>query len=192
VIPPAREIRARLEERSTDELIAILRERNEDEWRPEVFAIVASILASRGVSVADAADPALEDHGAAEEPFATVASFTSSSEAHVARMALEEAGLSAWVVEGTMGMGDGSRVQVRAGDERAALDILESAPASSTDLPPELAEAPCRSCGANRVRPVFELLERGSPHYNGTDGRPSPRWLFACDACGEKWPDESD
>jgi hypothetical protein len=39
-----------MEQRSTSELVSILRNRDEDEWRPEVFQIVATILSSRGIS----------------------------------------------------------------------------------------------------------------------------------------------
>jgi hypothetical protein len=186
------ELRARLEQHATDELLAILRERNEDEWRPEVFGIVASILADRGVSVSEMAVSTNESETDDQPALVTIASFPSPGEAEVARMTLEGAGLGAWVVGSTAGPLDNSRLQVRTQDEQAAREVLESVPASSGDLPPEIAEPPCRRCGANSVRPVHELLESGSPHYNGTDGRPAPRWLYVCDACGDTWPDESD
>jgi hypothetical protein len=43
-------IRREMELRSTPELISILRNRDEAEWRPEVFEVLADILAGRGIS----------------------------------------------------------------------------------------------------------------------------------------------
>jgi hypothetical protein len=43
------ELAQQLERLSTDELVSILRNRDEEEWQPNVFDIVASILAARGL-----------------------------------------------------------------------------------------------------------------------------------------------
>jgi hypothetical protein len=48
-------LRSRLEQLSTLELTSILERRDADEWRPEVFAIVSSILTSRGVFLGNTA-----------------------------------------------------------------------------------------------------------------------------------------
>ncbi len=42
-------VRQELEQQSTESLVSILRNRDEDEWRPEVFDIVAGVLRERGV-----------------------------------------------------------------------------------------------------------------------------------------------
>src|SRR5262245_27482462 len=139
-----KELRARLEQHTTDELLTILRERNEQEWRPEVFGIVASMLAERGTSVIEAAPVSDTTETDDDEPLVTVARFPSLSEARTALTALESAGLFASLIEGPLGVGE-SRLQVRSGDEQAALAILDPAP-SSVDLPPEIAEPPCRRC----------------------------------------------
>jgi uncharacterized RDD family membrane protein YckC len=45
---------ARLELKSNEELASILRERDEEQWRPEVFETAAAVLTARGVSPEDA------------------------------------------------------------------------------------------------------------------------------------------
>jgi len=124
------DISRELERRSTEELLSILRNRDEEEWRAGVFEIVASILRIRGLSSTEI--DALGPEGAhIVEPLqlVTVARYSTPLEAHVRRMALEGAGLPAWVTDeavGTMyGMGIGSRLQVRAEDEAAARTLLE-------------------------------------------------------------------
>lgn len=62
--PGTDELRARLATRSTDDLVSILQNGDEEEWRPEVFEIVASILSARGMSpsqMADQASDSVED-----------------------------------------------------------------------------------------------------------------------------------
>jgi hypothetical protein len=45
------ELRARLERKSTEELVEIALRHDVNEWRPEVFAIVDEVLKSRGADV---------------------------------------------------------------------------------------------------------------------------------------------
>jgi Putative prokaryotic signal transducing protein len=138
------DLKSRLSQFPTEELVSILRNRDEEEWKPQVFDIVASILASRGVSPAEIAAMGPEGVDVAESaPTVTVGTFFSPTEAHASRMALEEGGVSAWVVDesvGTMyGVGVGARLQVRATDEAAAREILAS-PAPAEALPPDAAD----------------------------------------------------
>jgi hypothetical protein len=147
-----------LEQCSTEELIAILRDRDEDEWRPEVFALVASILKARGIAADDVVvRPPAPTRPAEVEAPATIARFFSPAEAHASRMALEEAGIPAWITDeagGTMyGVGIGSHLQVRATDKEAALEILASAAAPAETLPAELADPSCPACGSRNVFP---------------------------------------
>ena len=44
------ELRAHFEQQSTEELASILRNRDEDKWRPDVFEVVAEVLKARGES----------------------------------------------------------------------------------------------------------------------------------------------
>lgn len=76
------------EQRTTEELISILRNRDEDEWRPEVFEIVASVLRDRGISPDEVVAMGPEGVDVVEsEPTVTIAHFFSPAEAHAARMA---------------------------------------------------------------------------------------------------------
>jgi len=43
-------LRKELEQRSSEELMSILRNRDEEEWRPEVFEVVSLVLKDRGIS----------------------------------------------------------------------------------------------------------------------------------------------
>ncbi len=175
---------------STDELVSILRNHDEDEWRPPVFDIVASILASRGVSPRDVESLGPEGGDVPESaPLVTVATFFSPAEGHASRMALEEGGIAAWVADeaiGTMyGVGVGARLQVRASDEAAAREILAS-PAAPTDaLPPELSDPACPACGSRNVAPEAWLDEE----QQGQPGWPGRRkWHYVCSDCAEAWP----
>ncbi len=43
------DLKAKLQERSTEDLVSIVRKHDDQEWRPEVFDIARSILISRGL-----------------------------------------------------------------------------------------------------------------------------------------------
>jgi Putative prokaryotic signal transducing protein len=140
-----RNLREQFEPRTTEELIAILRNHDDGEWRQGVFDVVASILKARGISPDEIVALGPEGYSVAElEPTQTIAHFFSPPEAHASRMALEEAGIAAWVADeagGTMyGVGIGTRLQVRARDVRAAREVLSSALAPVEGLPPDRAE----------------------------------------------------
>jgi hypothetical protein len=182
-----------LEQLSTDELVSILRNRDDQEWRPQVFEVVASILASRGVSTKDVDAMGPEGSDFVEsEPNVTVATFFSPAEAHASRMALEEAGLSAWVVDeavGTMyGFGIGTRLQVRATAETVAREILASPPAPSEGLPSELSDPACPACGSRNVAPEAWVDEE-QPNWRCR--RERRKWYYVCADCDEAWPLES-
>jgi hypothetical protein len=129
-------VRLELEQKSSDELISILRNRDEEEWSPEVFDVVAAMLKERGISPEEVVAMGPEGYDAVESaPTVTIATFFSPAEAHALRMALEEAGIPAWVADeagGTsFGVGVGARLQVRAVDEEAARQILVAAPVAT-------------------------------------------------------------
>ena len=136
------DVRRELDARPTEELVSILRNRDEQQWRPEVFEIVASILVTRGLSPADVVAMGPEGVDVVEgQPLVTIGRYFNPLEAHAHRMALEEASLPAWVSDesgGAMfGVGVGSRLQVRAQDEAAARAILEAAALPPSAPPPE-------------------------------------------------------
>jgi hypothetical protein len=188
-------LRRELDQKSTEELISILRNRDEEEWRPEVFPVVAAVLKSRGVSPDDATAMGPEGVDVVEsEPTVTIASAFSAVEGHALRMALEEAGLPAWVIDeagGTMyGVGIGVRVQVRAKDADAAREVLARPAVSGQDLPPELGEPACPACGSRNVAPEAWVDETGSAAPGQHPTR--RKWYHVCADCQEAWPVEEE
>lgn len=187
----AESLKKELEQRSTDELISILRNRDEEEWRPEVFDLVAVVLKDRGVSPEDVTAMGPEGVDVVEsEPTVTIATFFSPAEGHASRMALEEAGIPAWIMDeagGTMyGVGVGVRLQVRVKEADAAREVLSSTPCSAEGLPPEFGEPPCPACGSRNVAPEAWLDEAdgAEPRWRRT-GR---KWHYVCADCQEAWP----
>jgi hypothetical protein len=186
-------LREHFERESTEELISILRNRDEQEWRPQVFEVVAFILKTRGLSPADVIalgpEPAVTEV-LESEPTVTVATFFSPAEAHGSRMALEGAGIPAWVIDesmGTMyGVGVGTRVQVRAKDADAARQVLSSQPAPGDALPADIAEPACPACGSRNVAPEawVDATESDQPRWD----RARRQWHYVCADCREAWP----
>ena len=134
-------LRRELEARTTEELVSILRNHDEEEWRPEVFAIVAELLEARGIAPADVARLGPEEVDAVEaRDLVTLDRYFSPVEAHTHRMALEEAGIPAWVLDEGLGTFYGiavrPRLQVRREDLDAARALLDS-PSPLASLPPE-------------------------------------------------------
>jgi hypothetical protein len=188
-------IRRELEQRPTEELVSILRNRDEEEWRPAVFEIVASILDARGVSSGQVAALGPEGVDVVESrPLVTVARFFSPAEAHTARMALESAGLHAWVADENLGssygLGVGARLQVWDAEVDAARAVLAQEPATADDLPPDLAEPACPACGSRRVAPEAWIVgESSGEAADRPDWGPSRRkWHYVCADCREAWP----
>jgi hypothetical protein len=139
------DLRARLEQLPTGELLAVLRERDLDEWRPEAFPLVEAILRERHVDVA----AALESLSAAAtyvdfEALTEIATFGTSVDAHLCRMALEEAEIPCWLfndnlagVHVPLGMAIGVSVRVRPEDADAAREILAAVRSGATAAPEE-------------------------------------------------------
>jgi hypothetical protein len=189
------ELRAALEASTTEELVSILRNHDEDEWRPEVFGLVASILAGRGIGADSVLAMGPEGHDAVEQrPLATVARYFSPAEAHAGRLALEAAGLEAWVVDETLGtvygVGVGTRLRVRVEDQEAARAILEDETGGVADLPPELAAPPCPICHSSDIALSPEPIDDADVH-RAYGGRRRREWYYDCRACGHRWRDDS-
>lgn len=193
---PNDELRATLEGRTTDELVSILRNRDDDEWRPEVFDLVASVLAGRGVSPTSVSAMGPEGEDVVEQrPLATVARYFSPAEAHASRLALEAAGIEAWVVDEAMGtvygVGVGTRLQVRVEEQARALAVLEGEARGVEKLPPELAGPPCPRCGAQESALSSELIrEPEAQRVRG--GRRNRDWYYDCRTCGQRWRDDTE
>jgi predicted RNA-binding Zn-ribbon protein involved in translation (DUF1610 family) len=182
------EIRQQMELLKDEELIGILKERDKDQWRPEVFDIVSSILKNRGVppdafteSDADISD---ETEGL---DIAIVANYFSNLDAETDRRALEAKGIRAFVVDRNAPKAEHEptiELQVLADDLVQAMAILESEPASSMDLSAELAEFPCPKCGSRKVSEESEIMEEASSKHIL---RSKQVWLYHCADCGCKW-----
>jgi predicted RNA-binding Zn-ribbon protein involved in translation (DUF1610 family) len=179
----------------TGELLAILHERDLDEWRPEAFPLIEAILAERHEDVA----AALESLGAAAtyvdfEALTEIATFGTSVDAHLCRMALEEAEIPCWVfndhlagVHVPLAMVVGISVRVRPEDESAAREILEAVRSGATAAPDD--PVPCPRCGASeavrerttdRLSTVETFLTMGAPIAQS-------KWQYKCANCGHTW-----
>lgn len=122
-------IRRDMETRETEELVSILRKHDENEWRPEAFDVVGEVLRSRGVSPEHVAalgpEPVTEVEYQEHE---TIRKFFNIADAQACRLALESAGIPAWIADEGLGsiygVGVGIRVQVRLEDREKAESVL--------------------------------------------------------------------
>ena len=179
----------------TGELLTILNERDLDEWRPEAFPLIEAILAERHVDVA----AALASLSAAAtyvdfEALAEIATFGTSVDAHLCRMALEEAEIPCWLfndnlagVHVPLGMAIGVSVRVRPEDAEGAREILEAVRSGATAAPED--RVSCPRCGASdavrarttdRLSTVETFLIMGPPIAQS-------RWQYKCATCGHSW-----
>ena len=136
------ELRKQLESQPTGELVEILRNQDTEEWRPEVFPLVEAILLARGVDVAawkEAGPPARD--GVEFAPIESVATFSTTLEASLCRMALVESGIKAWLstehlvgVVPPLGAALGVDVLVRREDAGAAREVLADIDAGGATL----------------------------------------------------------
>jgi hypothetical protein len=126
-----------------------------------------------------------------DDRLVTVRRFFSPSDAHTCRLAVEDAGIDARVLDeaagGMFGMPIGARLAVRARDEAAALAVLEGEPVPASALPGELAEPPCPKCGSTDVSQTAEVPEIPPPPV---EEWPSRVWRLRCAACQYSWLDD--
>ena len=187
------DLRARLDALSDDQLVTIIQLRDLDEWRPEVFPVVEAILQERGVDLS--AVPAREpterlDYGALER----VASFSGPLDASLRRMALEEAGIQAWLstehlagIAPPLGIAIGVDLFVRPDLAESARAVLASLEAGDAALP--LEPEPCPRCSS-----VETVSVEGKDRSSAISGwllmdTPGPRsvWSWQCRACRHEW-----
>ncbi len=187
-------IRSHLEMLSDDELAAILLDRDEDQWHPEVFDIVAAILESRGVSTreliarAEADSEKEEESAAFPQNLRVVAKYLDPLEAHADRLALEQSGLKAWVTgEGDSAEGIGSELKVRPEDWAAAMDLLEAPPVSPSEMAAE-SGVQCPRCGSRDVDEEEEDLEVLDAAASSLSSSRRQMWLYRCAQCKHAWP----
>jgi len=181
------EIRQQLNLLADEELASILREHDMEQWRPEVFDIVGSILRERGVTPGEGRE---DEESILNAPaslnLVAVANYFTDSDAETDRLALEAKGLKAWIFsEYAPAMGHGGvQLRVCAEDLPAAMAILESERVPSSDLPAEIAEPPCPKCGSRNVAEEAAIPE---PSAAATGSWPVEQWLYHCASCGHKW-----
>jgi DNA-directed RNA polymerase subunit M/transcription elongation factor TFIIS len=183
------EIRKQMELLNDEELLSIILEHSEEQWRPEVFDIVGSILRERGVSPVRNSSGSVEDASAEAEglDLVTVANYFYDADAETDRQALEAKGLKVWILKQNASAtkdAPGVQLKVLADDSVAAMAILESELAPSTDLPPEIAEPPCPKCGSRKVTEQAEIMEAPTVSHSLA---PTQVWLYHCASCGHKW-----
>ena len=187
------ELRATLDERTTEDLISILRNRDENEGRPEVFPIVESLLIGRGVGSVPPGPTRSDPVSVVEDQaLVTVAQYFSPAGAHILRSALDSAGIEAWVADestgSTYGVAVGTRVRVREEDADAANDLLQALEEAPPVLPPDLAAPACPKCGAAGATQSSELIE-GSDQAGGNP-RLHRSWYYDCMKCMHRWRDD--
>lgn len=183
------EIRDQLNRLNDTELSSILRKRDYDQYRPEVFDIVASILKERGVSPsADTEDEIDETIGL---PLAVVGSYFSQSDAEADQLALVEKGLRAWIFNEASPPDAGSTGSIQLGvfpsDLTKAIAVLNDEPVSSSHLPEDIAEPPCPKCGSRNITEQSEIVESFDAASSSYHSTPEQVWFYSCASCGHKW-----
>jgi len=189
------EIRQQLSLLNDGELIAILRERDEEQWRPEVFIVAAAILNERGVSpdAISKSDENLQEETAGLN-LAIVGSYFNAIDAESDRLTLASKGVRSWVFDSQITLPAGVLLKVCEEDYVAAMAILESGqsePALSSDLPADIAEPPCPHCGARKVMEEADMTA-AFPANEPADSSSRQAWLYHCASCGYKWSASSE
>jgi predicted nucleic-acid-binding Zn-ribbon protein len=188
------DLRQQLDLLNDENLLSILLQRDYEQWRPEVFDIVASILRERGVSISMDSGPEDEEQ-ISEAPAGmhlnTVASYFSLADAEADLEALEAKGIRAWLFDAdapqTERAGESVQLKVLPEDFKAAFTILDSEPAPVSALPDEIAAPPCPKCGSRQITEEAEIVE--SSDGSSRSYRPTPKeaWFYKCNACGYTW-----
>jgi hypothetical protein len=148
--------------------------------------------------------PLIEDTGTEEPPaqrvLVTVRRYRDLSEAIVARSLLESAGIPVylrdenlvrldWQVSNFIG---GIRLQVEAGDERSAVELLDQPTSPTIQLGEgeEFDQPRCPSCGSTNI--TFEGASRGAALaslYILSLPMPPGAETWSCSVCGARWED---
>ena len=189
------DLRARLEQLPTGELLGILRDQDLEEWRPEAFPLAEAILAARHVDVPGALDSLRAAATYVDfEALTNVATFSTAVEAHLCRMALQEASIPSWLfndnlagVHVPLGMAIGVSGRVRPEDAAAAREILEAVRTGQTAAPEDPIACPrCGGVETIRERSTDRLSTAGAWFVAGTPIAQSD-WRYRCSTCGHQW-----
>ncbi len=135
--------------RHSEELLEILVDRDEEEWSPEVFAIIEEVLRDRGVPVAEELARLRSERSEAERPafvLSAVADFEAEHDADLCRLTLAQAGIQAVVQQAPEAEPPAFQVLVAETDVERANQVLDAALVDSEDGG-ETAGHRCSSCG---------------------------------------------
>ncbi len=189
------ELPDRLKAMPTGELVQILRDHDVDEWRPEVFPLVEAILRERGVDTHAVADLGPSPHQTVElGGLETVASLRTALEANLVRMALEEAGIDAWLstenlasIAPPLGFATGVDVLVRPDTATAAREVLADVEAGARRLPEEVEV--CPQCGGHETEHVrkTDRLSAVAGWVFAATPIPAVAWRWKCRCCSFEW-----
>jgi hypothetical protein len=187
-------LRLRLEGRSDDELLEILRQHDTDEWQAAVFPLAEDILRSRGIDVAQALACAPEPEAPpAEEPMVPIVRFATVVESEACRSALLAAGFRVagedeFLLRVDPALGPalgGFRLAVPMSEAEDARSFL--AAADRGELSTGLLE--CSACGSTAVVAEREVSRAGT-FMNTLLVGPVVQDVtvsFRCRGCGATW-----
>jgi hypothetical protein len=173
------EMRQQLSFLPDEDLVLILKKHNEEEWRPEVFDIVKSILRERGVSPDLSRDKDVAE--AIPLDLVTIVQYANYLDAETDRLALASRGVESWIIDAVENLP--IHLQVRQGSEGEALAILAPETADLSNLPEEIANPPCPKCGS---RDVGESGEE-SVFSESMESAADYEWFYVCNSCGYRW-----
>jgi hypothetical protein len=187
-------LRQRLEERSDDELLDILRQHNTDEWEAAVFPLAEDILRARSIDVAQALARTSESEASpAEEPMVPIAGFATVVESEACRSALAAAGFSVvgedrFLLQVDPALGPalgGFRLAVPMNEVEEARAFL--AAAEDGELSQGLIE--CSTCGSTAVESEREVSRTGTLLNTLIVGPvvQDAKISFRCRSCGATW-----
>ena len=190
----ADKLRQRLEERSSEELLDILRGHDTEEWQPAVFALAEDILRGRGVdTLKELLRAPAAKATAADDPVVAIASFATVVESEACRSALAAAGFNVagedrFVLQINPALGPalgGFHLGVPASEAEDARRFLASADSG------ELAEGTleCSACGSTNVEAQRTVSYAGTIMNTFFVG-PAVQDVaisFRCRNCGETW-----
>ena len=187
------DLRERLEAMSTPELLDVLTARDADEWRPEVFPAVEEILRSRGIDPPPP-DSGAETTGPSHEGLVRVTSLMDAMAANLCRMALQEAGIEAFVsnehlagASPPLGIALGFDILVQREEATAAREVLAALESGEAAIPLEPEPCPkCQSLDTERGPKEGRLQAVGSFVFFDTP-RSAPSWRSRCRDCGHVW-----
>jgi hypothetical protein len=188
-------LRQSLEERSTEELLEIVRAHDTDEWLPEVFPLAEEILRTRGIAIATeaGADSEYAEATSPADPFVAIAGFATVVESEACRSALTAAGFTVadadkFLLQVDPALGPalgGFHLGVPASQAEDARQFL--AAAETGELSEGLLE--CPACGSAEVDAQKHSTRSGTL-INTLMVGPVIRDVsvsFRCRACDEKW-----